>query len=566
MASPPLVDTKTFVTHPDYLGISDFWPASLLELEEATAPGIQGVIWELGLGGGKSFECAVLLLLLLYRMAYSEVCRGENPRSALGLDPNSMLCVANVAVKAKTAKDVVFGRALGLIERSPWFREFLPHDKGKKSEIRFLKHNYSIFPGNSKITSVAGFDVFAAVFDEANLLADTSSAGGEDHAATMFAELQNRVLTRFGKRGYVAMISSRKSIRDFTARKRAALLESEVEAATWHLPPPQTSWAWWPPSKCSAEQWRRFDPQTLLWLSRPSPYRPSMSGGELWIPERFWGPFESDPENALRDLASIPSESEEPFIKRLATIRPAFEMESPLFPHVRPEDWMTQPFETLLRSDFRGHPSQVYHFHVDLSLGKRGGDATGVALAFESGIDEAKFEKTGERIPLIDVPLALLIRAPKGGEIQFSKIRDFLHWLRTERGFRFGLSSFDGWQSVDSQQLLRRSGFRVEPLSLDISLKGYNTLKTALYEGRLFFPPAHGQTPQSSAEWLEEAASKGEPWAAFQTEMRQLQRVVRGQRDKVDHPSGGTKDVADAVAGAVAQVIKRASGVKDLIR
>ena len=79
-----------------------------------------------------------------------------------------MITVANVAIRAKTAKDIIFEKLRVAIQKSPWFREYLPLDDKVKSEVRFVGRDYQIFPGNSQIDSVLGFDVIAAVIDEAN--------------------------------------------------------------------------------------------------------------------------------------------------------------------------------------------------------------------------------------------------------------------------------------------------------------------------------------------------------------------------------------------------------------
>lgn len=565
---PAKVDVRTFVTHSDYLGGTDFWPSALDEMEAALASGRQGCILERGLGGGKSFWLAFMGLALLYRLAYDEACLGRDPRPRFGLAPGTVLYLLNVSNSAKNAKDIVFGTLLRVLQQSPWFREFLPHDPKVTSEIRF--QGYSIIPRTSEITSVVGYNAFAALMDEANLFQDSTSRGdGTDYADVMFTELWSRVTSRFGRAGYVGVVSSRKTIRDFTARKRLEIEQSPEMSRLFYLPPPRSSWGFWPESRASRVRWRPFDTLALAWRGEPLslPERGEDTPRILWVPEDHFAAFDTRPEEALRDLASLPSESLEPFLRRQDAIAPFFEMRSPIRKGVVPLDWLcadtTAALDGLVSPDFVADPDTVYHFHVDLGL-KR--DAVGIAVAHCSGKDEkilVENQKRPERAALVDVDFALQIKAPSGGEIEFERIRKILYWLRSHRGFRFGKSSFDGWQSIDSRQILKGRGFQVEEFSLDRTLLGYSTLKDVLYEGRLFFPPAYGQTPHSTATELASISDKGDPWAVLQVELRRL-TLQNGK--KVDHPKGGSKDVADAVAGAVTQVIRRVSAPQEELR
>ena len=87
--------------------------------------------------------------------------------------------------------------------------------------------------------------------------------------------------------------------------------------------------------------------------------------------------------------------------------------------------------------------------------------------------------------------------------------------------------SYDGFQSRESIQILRKTGIRAEAISVDRNLEPYEYLRSALYQGRL-------------------AMVDSEP---LRLELAQLE--LDAKRDKVDHPPRGSKDVADAVCGAV---------------
>src|SRR6266567_5525188 len=105
------------------------------------------------------------------------------------------------------------------------------------------------------------------------------------------------------------------------------------------------------------------------------------------------------------------------------------------------------------------------------------------------------------------------------------KIQNLFLFMRNQWGFQFGQISYDMFQSATSLEVLQAKGFTAQRLSIDSDKTAYTTWRTAVQEHRL----------------------RLYPHTRLQEEMLQLVDVGR----KYDHPpGGGTKDVADAVAGA----------------
>ncbi len=102
-------------------------------------------------------------------------------------------------------------------------------------------------------------------------------------------------------------------------------------------------------------------------------------------------------------------------------------------------------------------------------------------------------------------------------------------------GFNIAQVSYDGFQSVDSRQILQRQGFRTKLVSVDRDLAAYETLKELINTGRLRMPD----------------------YEPLKRELRSLE-IIRGR--KVDHPPRGSKDVADSVAGAVSEAVRAWGG------
>lgn len=563
-AVEPLVDIRTFVTSDDYLGLSDFWEAPMRELEELRKPGRVGGIVEKGIGGGKSYTVSVLPLYDIYTLAHEEIVEGKDPRKRFGLADDMVIYAAVFTVTGKLAREIFrYMQAFAL--RCPWFQRHMPINPDLTSELQFVdakdRVRYIAYPGHSKLSSSVGRGLYSFILDEANFFEVAESAGSsqKDYAEELYEQLDDRRRSRFGEHGSSLIISSRRTIQDFSTRLRLRLLQSR-DADKYYLPDPQTSWDAWPTERKQTTQWKQFNQATLRFVTGQMPWavRPG-----LWVPETFWGSFETNPEAALRNLASIPGEALEPFIRKRDKIRPDFEMRSPLLPGTQPQDWMTcSSFDELVSDDWYGDPDERYHFHIDLAARW---DACGLVIVRCSGVDQVALQRgetKPERTALIDVEAMFCIRAPHGSEVSFERVREILYWLRNDRGFRFGVSSYDGWQSKDSIQILERKGFVVEVLSMDG--KGgfgqYQTLKDALYEGRLFFPPAHGQNESTTAEQLSLLADRGDPSAILQVEMARLESI-NGQ--KVDHPKNGSKDMADALCGAVVQATRYMRRARD---
>lgn len=87
--------------------------------------------------------------------------------------------------------------------------------------------------------------------------------------------------------------------------------------------------------------------------------------------------------------------------------------------------------------------------------------------------------------------------------------------------------SFDNFQSADSLQILASWGIEARKASTDRTNELYDTLRDVLYDSRL------------EGYYNEDLIAE-------------LQRLSKLKNGRIDHPPGGSKDIADALAGAVA--------------
>jgi len=160
------------------------------------------------------------------------------------------------------------------------------------------------------------------------------------------------------------------------------------------------------------------------------------------------------------------------------------------------------------------------YIHVDLGL-KR--DRAALAMSHCTGFKEIKTSMGVETLPVINVDFVHSWEASPGEEINFASVRMMIVDLC--RKFDVRKVTFDRWQSVEMVQSLRSQGIYADFHSVKKS--DYDTLMTSIYDKRL------------RGYWNELLVEE------------ELLKLRLFSNNKIDHPSTGTKDLADAVAGSV---------------
>jgi hypothetical protein len=172
------------------------------------------------------------------------------------------------------------------------------------------------------------------------------------------------------------------------------------------------------------------------------------------------------------------------------------------------------------KSWFNNSDGHTRFVHVDLAL-KR--DRAALCMAHCAGFKEIKTSMGVEQLPIINVDLVYSWEATVGAEINFASIRQMI--VDLHRKFDVGLVTFDRWQSIEMIQSLRSMGINSDFHS--VKKTDYDTLMSCMYDTRL----------------------RGY-WNELLVEEELLKLKLYGN-NKIDHPSTGSKDLADALAGAV---------------
>jgi len=425
----------------------------------------------------------------------------KNPHKYFGIVDDKPIAVINMGPTGKQAKDVIFSSIKRLIGDSPFFKEYAPDILA--TEIRFLKKNISLYCGNSQETRPLGMNVILGVLDEAAWYMDTND---KSIAELIYNTMKGRIVSRFGNKGFLMVISAPRYVDDFITRlyRNSKNLEYIYTSSykTWE-----------------AKDREKMSPETFEFVvARDRNGKPT----EIWkdIPMDFKESADRNPERFMRDFGAVPSLVLEAFDKDADIItREAADRDAPIDELGRLADW------------FKCVDDKQRYIHIDLGLKK---DSCGFCLGHNAG----NIQVGEESLPVIYIDLVYRFRPPPGGEIQFSDIRQLVYDLQ-DRGFEIAKLTSDQWQSAGMIQTFQEHGITAEVQSVDRNVKAYETFKEALHQKRF----------------------DCYPYEPLHKEYKRLE-LVRGK--KVDHQAGFGKDCADAVAG-VCNLISEAHEVEPYI-
>lgn len=229
------------------------------------------------------------------------------------------------------------------------------------------------------------------------------------------------------------------------------------------------------------------------------------------IPVEHKNEFDKDPEGFLRDKACMIGFTKGAYYRMPKKIDDCFEQshnygcKNPIDEHGRFEKW------------FQQKDGWTYFLHGDPSLKH---DAYGIALGHRER-DEVFMDLVHRIVPRVQY-----------GEIDIEKLQDFLMDI-IDRFPGIKLFTFDTWAAASVTQALRKIGIPSE--NLYVKKPQHDLLKEKIYSNR-FKCYVHKK---------------------FIEELKELELLG----DKVDHPTGGSSDVENAVAGVVWDCMHHDSGV-----
>jgi len=460
------------------------------------------VILQLGKGSGKDYTstiaCAYMVHLLL--------CLTD-PARYYGKPPGDAIDIINIAINAIQANRVFFKGFNQRIEKSPWFQgKYI----AKANMVEFDK-SVTVHSGHSEREAWEGYNVLVVILDEISGF-ELESTSGHDQAKTasaIYKMYRASVNSRFPDFGKVILLSFPRFKNDYIQQKyNEAVAEKEVVLRhhKFKVDPDL------PDGTEGNEFEMEWEEDHIISYKVPRMYalkRPTWEINPTRTIDDFTIDFYTDPTDALSRFACMPPDATDAFFKSRMVIEKAFSN-----PKLNVDSYGR--FE----DDFRPQEDVKYFMHVDLAQKH---DHCAVALAHVAGWVSMKIgDNYKQAAPRVVVDAVRYWTPTASKSVDFTEVKDYITSVR-DRGFNLKLVTFDRWNSHDMMQQLGVHGIKTEILS--VAKKHYEDMSLTLTEERL-----HGPKIQLLID-----------------ELLQL-RIVR---DKVDHPRKGSKDLSDAVCGAI---------------
>jgi hypothetical protein len=518
------VDVKTFVESPDFLGqpplsdiqydiveaMSQIYYKKDLEDIMGTNAGTayykkytkNEIILQLGKGSGKDFTSTVGCAYLVYKL----LCL-KDPARYFGKPAGDAIDIINVAINAQQAKNVFFKGFKTKIERSPWFSgKFY----AKADSIEFNK-SITVYSGHSERESHEGLNLILAVLDEISGFASevgTSNEQGKT-AENIYKAFRGSVDSRFPDIGKVALLSFPRYVGDFISKRYDDVIAEKEIIQRHHkfiINPelPEDS-----QDNTFEITWDEDYIQSYKFPGVLALKKPTWEVNPTRSIEDFKLSFFTDLPDAMMRFACKPTYSSDAFFKQRDKLEKCMSLRNPID--------SSKKFDISFKPD----PNKTYYVHADLAQKH---DKCAVAIAHVDKWVSLQVLKDYEQVAPIVIVDAVAWWEPKTeGPVNLSDVKNWIINLRRQ-GFNIGLVSFDRWQSFDIQNELKSVGIKTETIS--VGKKHYEDLAMLVYEERVAMPMI----------------------PLLLDEMGEL-KIINDK--KVDHPRKKSKDLSDAVCGAV---------------
>lgn len=524
------VSMTQFMEDPYFLGdVFRPFPGVKDMLIEAMAGGYVQWLGTGAIGIGKSTAAQIIQARGLYEMSCEKF-----PQARYGLMPTSSIVIAMMNKTDALAKSVTFGQFHQFLVDVPYFQDEFSFDPDIKSVMTFPK-NIVVEHAAANAHKLLGKNVIAGILDEMNFQQriekskQSMDGGFYDQAKTVFSSLVRRRKSRFERQGklpgILCVVSSANYAGDFTDTLKQQV-EKDNDGLTYVWDKPQ--WEVLPKERLMKETFT-LEVGNERYRSRilPKNEEPREGATLHQVPMNYFKDATDDFDGFMRDIAGIVTVADRPFFYDLEKIWRMGDLYT--------ERGMINPFmvETIclaqgmpeFNPDFQiAYPDAPRAIHIDLGLT---GDACGFAMGFVSNVEAVTRRvasgKLVEEMPHVTFDCLMQIKAPKNGEIEFADVRELIYMLDDE-GYNIKWVTFDGFQSVDSRQILKRQGYQSEVISVE-GKEAYEALRTAIWQSRCAAPEHH--IAFNELAYLKEDREKA----------------------RVDHLPNKTKDVSDTMAG-----------------
>lgn len=543
------VSPQEFLDGADFVagtGQIDIWPSLRRLFSEITPDVLMGEdpINEVVLAGASGTGKTTAAWLNQAYQLYLLHCF-ESPQRALGLADMTPIIVTMQSLSYRITADIIYSPFRVLVTEMPWFQTHASWNKRQESKLLF-ESNVHVVPVLAQETSLQAQAPIGGILDEMSFMQRIEQSkqvpgprgeGGEfDQAQLVHRNALSRRASRFSNSplGCYFVMSNTRYKDDFMDRR----LQEVQRGQHQHVFARRLKRYEMAPKDVEAVE-RGDTIRVFVGTEQQQPYMleddqeaPLGSRIEV-VPAVYREQFIDDPGRALREVCGIATATITPFIPQRNLIAAMFrrgaqrglvswvdeqnvELAHRGLPVVLPDE---------LPRDREHRPRWV---HVDLSYT---GDRCGIVMVKGLGLENLRLGEDGDdsavvRRPIMEVELAVSIKPSVSSPIDFAEVRNWIIDLVYNYNFNIQSVTFDGFESKESQMMLRAAGIRSFEVSVDRTTEPYEYTREAIVRGRI-----------SSVEN-----------DLLAHELSNLE--INKEKSKVDHPPKGSKDVADALAGA----------------
>lgn len=460
------------------------------------------VILQLGKGSGKDFTSTVACSYIVYKL----LCL-KDPARYFGKPSGDAIDIINVAINAQQAKNVFFKGFKSKIERSPWFAGKF---NAKAESIEF-DHSITVYSGHSERESHEGLNLLLAVLDEISGFAQEIGTGNDQGktADNIYKAFRASVDSRFPDLGKVALLSFPRYPGDFISQRYDEVIAEKTVIHKTHKfimneDLPETA-----EGNTLEIEWEEDDITSYKYPGVFALKRPTWVVNPTRKIDDFKVSFFTDIGDAMQRFACVPTFASDAFFKQQDKVRACMTLRNPIDASKR--------FEPSFKPD----PEKKYYVHADLAQKH---DKCAVAIAHvEKWVSVQVMKDYEQVVPMVVVDAVVYWEPRIEGPVNLSEVKQWIQNLRRQ-GFDIGMVSFDRWQSFDIQNELKQVGMRTETVS--VAKKHYEDMAMLVYEERLAMP-------------------------AIDLLFQELTELKIMKNNRVDHPRKLSKDLADAVCGAI---------------
>ena len=441
----------------------------------------------------------------------------ENVPALFDLMSTSLIVFIYFSVTKTQAELTGFSQMRNIVDSIPYFQQEFSRNQNINTILKFPEN--ILFTSGSDTGHAIGMNMLGCILDEANFHQgekDRVSMGTQDFSkiTNLYSTIINRGKSRFQDNGkddsLSILVSSATHSSSFTQKRIEASVNDPhtmvIDAKLWEVKP----------QKYAKEKFWVFagsdllDPYIINGVSDINEFFESIEEPKInpdynsidfaiskvpiqykhlfiAIPEDFRKSFRTNLVKALQDIAGY---SVAP-MGRLFSNRPVYNraiergkqggLKHPFYK----ESFTISTNSSINMQDYlrKGfvfqNKNRPRFIHIDQSIND---DSTGFGMVH---IDKI-VEENGVRKPHIKVDLMVRIFPPQQPQqISIARIRDFIFYLRDDRGLSIKKVSYDWFASQESRQVLNESGVDAEHRSLDRKDEAYLSLINMFYEDRI---------------------------------------------------------------------------------